>query len=79
MSKLAGRKVKLYRNKCIGCGFCISLLPEVWTYSKFDGRITSVATPSYDDDEQIVQIEPFYRSEIDQSVNICPVNAIKKV
>jgi ferredoxin len=79
MAKQGGIKVKLYRYKCIGCGYCISLLPNVWAYSKYDGKITHSKTPSFEEDDQIIQIEPFYSTEVKQSEDICPVKAIKKV
>lgn len=27
-----------YRNKCIGCGICFEMMPELWQMSKKDGK-----------------------------------------
>ena len=27
-----------YRNKCIGCGICYEMQPELWRMSKKDGK-----------------------------------------
>jgi ferredoxin len=31
-------KILFYRNKCIGCGICREMQPEVWRMSKKDGK-----------------------------------------
>jgi len=31
-------KIVHYRNKCIGCGVCVELQPELWRMSKKDGK-----------------------------------------
>lgn len=33
-------KITQYRNKCIGCGICYEMLPELWRMSKKDGKAT---------------------------------------
>jgi len=33
-------KIVLYRNKCIGCGICFEMQPELWRMSKKDGKAT---------------------------------------
>lgn len=29
-----------YRSKCIGCGICYEMMPELWRMSKKDGKAT---------------------------------------
>ena len=31
-------KIIHYRNKCIGCGICFEMQPELWRMSKKDGK-----------------------------------------
>jgi ferredoxin len=69
--------VKLFRHRCIACGYCLSIAPEIWVLSSKDSRITSLKTPDYKNDDQIVQIELHFIQEIEQSAKICPVKAIK--
>lgn len=33
-------KVTQYRSKCIGCGICYEMQPELWRMSKKDGKAT---------------------------------------
>ncbi|MBO9202521.1 MULTISPECIES: ferredoxin [Niastella] len=33
-------KIIQYRSKCIGCGFCHELQPELWRISRKDGKAT---------------------------------------
>ncbi len=33
-------KILFYRDKCIGCGICYELQPDIWRLSKRDGRAT---------------------------------------
>jgi ferredoxin len=31
-----------YRDKCIGCGVCYEMMPEIWRMSTKDGKATLV-------------------------------------
>ncbi|GAB2817761.1 ferredoxin [Ferruginibacter profundus] len=33
-------KIIHYRDKCIGCGICFEMQPELWRMSKKDGKAT---------------------------------------
>lgn len=33
-------KIIHYRDKCIGCGVCFEMQPEIWRMSKKDGKAT---------------------------------------
>lgn len=33
-------KIILYRSKCIGCGICFEMQPDLWRMSKKDGKAT---------------------------------------
>ena len=70
-------KAIIYRNKCIACGYCISVAPDVWSISGSDGKITSKATPFNEDETQVIEIESLNYHEVEQSAKICPVKAIK--
>jgi ferredoxin len=77
MNKHRGTRVLLYRNKCIACGYCISLAPQLWTISSYDGKATSTTTSFYEEETQIVDVDGIDYTSLVQSVKICPVNAIK--
>jgi ferredoxin len=71
-------KIIHYRNKCIGCGICYELQPEVWRMSKKDGKATLInATVKKD-----IFILPVMESMHHQSQDVakaCPVKIIKIV
>ncbi len=72
-------KIQIHRYKCIACGFCVSIAPEMLTYSSQDGRVSWVNTANFSDDTQTID-EPALFSDIAQElVNVCPVQAIKIV
>jgi ferredoxin len=70
-------QVKLLRYKCIGCSYCVSLAPEIFSISVSDGKITFLFENAFDDDT----IDAFFDSSIEpiaqQTENICPTGAIK--
>lgn len=35
-------KIIHYRNKCIGCGICFEIQPDLWRMSTKDGKATLV-------------------------------------
>ena len=35
-------KIVHYRNKCIGCGICYDMQPDIWRMSTKDGKATLV-------------------------------------
>jgi len=71
------KRIILYRNKCIGCGYCISISPDLWVISGSDGKITYKTTPFFEEETQIIEIEIMKYHEFEQSEKICPVKAIK--
>ena len=69
-------KIVLYRNKCIGCGICFEMQPELWRMSKKDGKATLL--------NSIAKKEVFVLSVVNagdmqtQAVRkACPVKIIK--
>jgi ferredoxin len=70
------KRIILYRNKCIACGYCISVAPGIWIISRSDGKITSKTTPLNEEETQIIEIENMNYHDFEQSANICPVKSI---
>jgi len=71
-----GIEVKLLRYKCIGCMYCISIAPEIFSISPQDGKVTEVGEENIDIDITTFIAPLDYRTPLEQSVNICPVKAI---
>ncbi|HPX04321.1 MAG TPA: ferredoxin [Tenuifilaceae bacterium] len=72
------KKVKLLRYKCIGCRFCVSAAPELWQISRADGKVEPTDS-SCEPDQDIctVTITDAYMSHLKESIEVCPVNAIR--
>ncbi|HAL81309.1 MAG TPA: ferredoxin [Mucilaginibacter sp.] len=69
-------KIIHYRNKCIGCGICFELQPELWRMSMKDGKATLLKSTEKKD----IFILPIGDNILQQSREVakaCPVNIIK--
>ncbi len=61
-------KLKVEKEKCIGCGICVSSCPEVYAFD--DNGLAYVSTDTVEDDSR--------GSAVDALEN-CPTDAILKV
>ncbi len=68
-------KIIHYRNKCIGCGICYELQPEIWRMSRKDGKAHLLNAISKKDIHQLTSPAPVSLSTL--VAKACPVNAIK--
>ena len=69
-------KIIHYRNKCIGCGICYEMQPDLWRMSRKDGKATLVKSIH----KKEVHILPISDNILEHSQEVakaCPVNIIK--
>lgn len=70
-------QINLLRYKCIGCSYCVSLAPEIFSVSFSDGKVTFLFEQAIDDETITaffdITVEPIAR----QAESICPTGAIK--
>ncbi len=59
-------KAKVDQNKCISCGMCVSICPEVFSYNEDD---KSEAVDS--------EIAEEFESSVEECRDVCPVSAIE--
>lgn len=69
-------KIIHYRNKCIGCGICFELQPELWRMSKKDGKATLLKAQA-SKDIFILTIPATMEDITREVVKVCPVRVIK--
>ena len=69
-------KIIHYRNKCIGCGICFELQPELWRMSKKDGKATLLKAQA-SKDIFILTIPAAMEDKTREVVKVCPVRVIK--
>jgi ferredoxin len=65
-----------YRAKCIGCGICHDLQPDLWRMSKKDGLATLVNGELKKDTYQL-EINEQIAKQSKYAVESCPVGIIK--
>jgi ferredoxin len=71
-------KIIHYRDKCIGCGVCYEMQPEIWRMSTKDGKATLLRATQ----KKSIHILPLQASiEIltKEVAKACPVKIIKIV
>lgn len=69
-------KIIQYRNKCIGCGICQELQPELWRMSKKDGKATLLKGIEKKGIFSI-QIHPSQEGKSKEVARSCPVKIIR--
>jgi len=69
-------KIIHYRNKCIGCGICYEVQPELWRMSKKDGKATLLRSV-VKKDVSILDVANTFRVDTAAVIKACPVKIIK--
>ncbi len=65
-----------YRNKCIGCGICYEMMPEIWRMSKKDGKATLLKAV-LKKDFFVLPIVHSMIAEAKRVAHACPVKIIR--
>lgn len=71
-------KIIHYRNKCIGCGVCHDMQPELWRMSKKDGKATLLQATG----KKEVSVCSIPNMQVVRTTEVaaaCPVRVIKVV
>lgn len=67
-----------YRKKCVGCGVCFEMQPELWRMSKKDGKATLIHAKIKNDISQLTITQQMADSS--KSVaKACPVSIIRLI
>jgi ferredoxin len=69
-------KIIHYRKKCIGCGICFELQPELWRMSMKDGKATLLRSTEKKD-VFIYTISNNMHQQTLEVAGACPVKIIK--
>jgi ferredoxin len=69
-------KIIHYRNKCIGCGVCFELQPELWRMSKKDGKATLLHAVAKKD-VFVASVTEATHARTQEIAPQCPVKIIK--
>ncbi|HPI12951.1 MAG TPA: ferredoxin [Catalimonadaceae bacterium] len=67
-----------YRKRCIGCGVCHDMQPELWRMSKKDGKATLILSV-LKKETHVLPIPEFQRIRSEEVAVACPVNIIKVI
>lgn len=71
-------KIIHYRNKCIGCGSCFELQPELWRMSKKDGKATLLNSIKKKE-VFVLSVSNNFQQQTQDAARACPVKIIKVV
>ncbi len=69
-------KIIHYRNKCIGCGICFQMQPELWRMSKKDGK-ASLLKAVAKKDVYILAVNDSIYNQTEEVAKACPVKIIR--
>lgn len=69
-------KIIHYRNKCIGCGICFQMQPELWRMSKKDGKATLLKAVAKKD-VYILPVGDSIYNQTEEVAKACPVKIIR--
>lgn len=69
-------KIIHYRNKCVGCGICYELQPELWRMSKKDGKATLLKSTAKKE-VFVLSVSNIIQEKTMQVAKACPVKIIK--
>ena len=69
-------KIIHYRNKCIGCGICFEMQPDLWRMSKKDGKATLLKS-SAKKDVFVLSVSNNIQQRTQEVTRACPVKIIK--
>ena len=71
-------KLIQYRSKCIGCGVCFEMQPELWRMSKKDGKATLLGAT----EKKAVFVLPVGNGNQQRTMEVtraCPTKIIKLI
>jgi ferredoxin len=71
-------KIIHYRDKCIGCGVCFEMQPEIWRMSKKDGKATLLRATEKKS-IHILSMHLSMEALTNEVAKACPVKIIKIV
>ncbi len=69
------KKIKYYREKCIGCGTCAIELPTIWQMSQKDGK-ADILDAEFKKDHYLRMFWPDETELVNRIVSLCSTRAI---
>ncbi|RFM34990.1 ferredoxin [Chitinophaga silvisoli] len=69
-------KIIHYRDKCIGCGICFEMQPELWRMSRKDGKAVLLGAEEKRETDVLV-VNNLLIKETKVVAAACPVKIIK--
>jgi len=71
-------KIIHYRDKCIGCGICFEMQPELWRMSRKDGKAVLLGAEEKRETD-VLTVNKLLLQEAIAVAAACPVKIIKTV
>ncbi len=65
-----------FRNKCIGCYYCVEIAPDRWRIDESDGK-SILIDANENKGIYVIEVPDFEYEENKQAADACPVNCIR--
>lgn len=69
--------ITVHRNRCIGCGYCLSEAHNFWVISPNDGKITTMEFINSKEQTHKVMVSIEILDSVVESCGNCPANVFK--
>lgn len=69
-------RITFYRDRCIGCNYCVEAWPERWQMSKRDGKCVLIGGKK-NGKVLSVDVGEYEREYNERAKKVCPVDAIR--
>jgi ferredoxin len=69
-------RISFYRNKCIGCNYCVEACPDRWQMSTRDGKCVLLGGKKKGAVYQ-ADVGEHERELNEKAAEVCPVNVIR--
>ncbi len=69
-------KILHYRNKCLGCAYCVEVAPALFEVNATDGKVDLIGAREKNG-VQSADVNEVFISEAEEAVTVCPAKIIE--
>jgi len=68
-------KILHYRDRCLGCAYCIEVAPSLFAVNEKDGKVDLINS-STKNGVQSVSVNDYFETEAKEAAELCPAKII---
>ena len=69
-------RVEHYREKCLGCAYCVEVASSLFEVNDKDGKVDLINSAEHNG-VQSVEVPDVFSAEAGQAASVCPAKIIK--